>query len=312
MQQIAFLLQHGGPIVVFLPALLGQAGLPIPVFPTLMIAAALGVHDARGATYIFLAGSAGGLIADFGWFAASRWYGRKLLNFVCKISLSPDTCVRQTETFYARVGGLSIVLAKWVPGLGIVSTALAGMAEMSVTEFAILDAIGQSLFVASAVVLGILFKSAIFGVIATLADFGALGLAIVVGALAVYVLVRWWQRQAFIRQLRMERISAGELARMIDRGETPVVIDVRPHNVRVRVGVIPGALFAHPADAQSSLASYSRDVEIIIYCSCPNEASAAIAAQHLRRAGFQKIRPLLGGLQAWTDAGREIAVVKAA
>ena len=312
MQQIGTLIGQYGVFVVFLPVLLGQAGLPVPVFPTLMIAAALGAGGWHGTAYVFLAGTAAGLAADLGWFAASRFYGRRLLSLLCKISFSPDSCVRQTETFYARAGALSIVLAKWVPGLGIVSIALAGMTEMSVAAFAVVDVAGQGLFVASAVLVGILFKSAIFTVIATLTNLGVLGLALVVAALAAYAGARWWQRQAFIRQLRMDRISAVELAEMIDRGLTPIIIDVRPHNVRVREGVIPGALFAHPADAQMSLAGFPRDAEIIVYCSCPNEASAAVAAQHLRRAGFKRIRPLLGGLDAWTDAGREVAIVKAA
>ncbi|HLG88088.1 MAG TPA: rhodanese-like domain-containing protein [Alphaproteobacteria bacterium] len=313
MQQIGSLIDQYGVFIVFLPVLLGQAGLPIPVFPTLMIAAALGAGGGfHGAAYVFLAGMVGGLAADLGWFAASRWYGRRLLGFLCKVSFSPDSCVRQTETFYARLGGLSIALAKWVPGLGIVSIALAGMTEMSTGAFTLIDTIGQGLFVAAAVLLGILFKSAIFSVIATLTDLGGLGLAVALAALALYASARWWQRQAFIRQLRMDRISVTELADMIDRGDTPIIIDVRPHNVRVREGIIPGALFAHPADPEMSLPGFPRDVEIIVYCSCPNEASAAVAAQHLRRAGFRKIRPLLGGIDAWTEAGRQIAVVQAA
>jgi membrane protein DedA with SNARE-associated domain/rhodanese-related sulfurtransferase len=259
---------------------------------------------------IIVAGIAGGLIADLGWFTASRRHGRRFLGFLCKISLSPDSCVRQTETLYARIGSLSLVFAKLVPGLGIVSIALAGIEGISMLEFTALDIVGEGLFVGAAVFLGALFQTAIFAVIATLANLGTLGLALAAGALAFYVLARWWRRHAFIRQLRMDRISADELAEMIDRGETPVIIDVRPHKVRVQEGIIPGALFAHPADAQASLTSFPRDAEIIVYCSCPNETSAAVAAQHLRRAGFRKIRPLLGGVQAWVDAGRDVTVVE--
>jgi membrane protein DedA with SNARE-associated domain/rhodanese-related sulfurtransferase len=312
MYQIAGLIDHYGVVVVFLAVLLAQAGLPIPAFPTVLVAAALGSRSLYDLVAIIVAGIAGGLIADLGWFAASRRHGRRFLSFLCKMSLSPDSCVRQTETLYARIGSLSLVFAKLVPGLGIVSIALAGIEGISMLEFTALDIVGEGLFVGAAVLLGALFQTAIFAVIATLANLGTLGLALAAGALAVYVLARWWRRHAFIRQLRMDRISADELAEMIDRGETPVIIDVRPHNVRVREGIIPGALFAHPADAQASLASFPRDAEIIVYCSCPNETSAAVAAQHLRRAGFRKIRPLLGGVQAWVDAGRDVTVVEIA
>jgi rhodanese-related sulfurtransferase len=43
-----------------------------------------------------------------------------------------------------------------------------------------------------------------------------------------------------------------------------------------------------------------------VYCACPNEESAATASKHLRQAGFTKIRPLLGGIDAWVEAGHPV------
>jgi rhodanese-related sulfurtransferase len=85
-----------------------------------------------------------------------------------------------------------------------------------------------------------------------------------------------------------------------------MILDVRPKEVRKLDGVIPGAVAAHPADSDPVLDDYSRDLEIVIYCDCPNEASAAIAAKHLKRAGFKKIRPLRGGFDAWLEAGHPL------
>jgi rhodanese-related sulfurtransferase len=82
--------------------------------------------------------------------------------------------------------------------------------------------------------------------------------------------------------------------------------DVRPRDVRAQDGIIPGAVSAHPKDIDPVIKSYSLDTEIIIYCACPNEASAATAAKHLKRAGFKKIRPLLGGIEAWVQAGHPV------
>jgi rhodanese-related sulfurtransferase len=138
---------------------------------------------------------------------------------------------------------------------------------------------------------------------------GVLGLALTLALLAVYVFARWWRRQLFIRQLRMDRITVDELAAMIDDGAAPVILDVRPDLVRFEQGIIPGAIFAHPLDALGTLDIYSRDVEVVVYCSCPNEEAAATAANHLKRAGFRKIRPLLGGIEAWTEAGRAVATI---
>ena len=71
-------------------------------------------------------------------------------------------------------------------------------------------------------------------------------------------------------------------------------------------GIIPGAIAAHPTELHPIIKNYSRDVEIVVYCACPNEESAATAAKHLKQAGFKKIRPLHGGIEAWVDAGYPI------
>lgn len=309
MHEIAVLIAQYGLVVVFLVMLLDQAGLPIPAFPAFMVAAALGAGGRFGLEGIVIAGTAGSLIADTSWFLASRRYGRKLLALLCRISLSPDSCVRQTENMYARIGTPLLLFAKFVPGLGIVSVSLAAITGVNAFVFLVLDAMGAAFFVGGAVLLGALFKNVIFAFVARLAELGALGLALVIAAIAAYVFVRWWQRQLFIRQLRMDRISIDELTAMIDRGEAPVILDVRPDLVRYEQGIIPGAVFAHPLEAQKTLSEFPKDIEVVVYCSCPNEEAAATAAKHLKAAGFRKIRPLLGGIEAWTNAGREVATL---
>ena len=303
MSQISGLIQQYGLLVVFGAVLLSRVGLPVPAFPVLLTAAAMTPGSPTG---LVLAGTAGGLIADLGWFAASRRYGRSLLSFLCKVSISPDSCVRETESVYARLGDLSLVLGKTMPGIGLISTALAGIAGMSVARFTALNFLGELLFVAATVIFGVLFNSAILTFVETLAHLGAIGLVLVLAVFALYVLGRWWKRQLFIRELRMARITATELAEMIDEGETPVILDVRPPNLRQEDGVIPGARFAHPSDGNASLSGFSPDSEVVIYCACPREASAVAAVRHLRRAGFRRIRPLLGGIDAWIAEGREV------
>ena len=107
----------------------------------------------------------------------------------------------------------------------------------------------------------------------------------------------------------MARISAAELASLVDSGQSPIILDVRSAETRQREGVIPGAIGAGTDEISLIAARYERDAEIIIYCSCPNEASAAVAALHLKRAGFRRIRPLLGGIDAWAQAGRPIQFI---
>ncbi|MGC1780300.1 MAG: DedA family protein/thiosulfate sulfurtransferase GlpE [Xanthobacteraceae bacterium] len=312
MQSVIAILEHHMLWVVFLNLLLTQAGLPLPVLPSLLTVAALAGHDPRQVGEVVAAGLAGAMLGDLVPYWYGRRFGRRVLNLLCRISFAPDFCVSRTETVFAKVGPWTLVFAKFIPGISPVSVAMAGITRMPVPVFALLDGVGKLLFVGTGVALGVIFKDAIASVLGTLTEFGKFGIGVVAAALALYVLGKWWRRRLFIRQLRMDRISVDELHQLMDEGHDLVILDVRPKEVRELDGVIPGAVAAHPADSDPVLDDYSRDGEIVIYCDCPNEASAAIAAKHLKRAGFKKIRPLHGGLDAWIEAGHPLQQVAGA
>jgi membrane protein DedA with SNARE-associated domain/rhodanese-related sulfurtransferase len=306
MQHIITVIEQHGLLVVFLNVPLAQSGLPLPAFPALMAAAALVTQSRYQIPEIILAGVSGSMIADFAWYWSGERYGRRILGLLCKMSLSPDFCVRQTETVFAKVGPWSLLLAKFFPGLATISVAMAGVAKMPLPVFLLLNGIGAFLFVSVPVALGWIFRDAITDILLMLAQVGKLGAVIILAALGLYLLARWWRRRAFIRQLRMDRITVDELRGLIDQGQKLLILDVRPQEARAQDGIIPGAVPAHPADIDPVRSAYSRELEIVVYCACPNEASAAVAAKHLKRAGFKKIRPLLGGIDAWVQAGQPV------
>ena len=319
MQNLIVMIERYGLVVVFLNVLLEQAGLPLPSYPVLMTATALaagatglaGVEIAGMSSLpaILLAGVAGAVIADLAWFVAARRHGRKVLITLCRISLSPDSCVRQTESTFKKFGPLSLTFAKFVPGLTNIAVALAGLTKTRPAVFLVCDLIGALLFVGAAIALGLIFRDAIADVLFVLDALGRFGLVALAAALGLYLAAKWWQRQRFIRQLRMDRITVEELRGLIADGAKPVILDVRSHELRAREGVIPGSVPASISELDPVLRDYSRDTEVVVYCSCPNEASAAIAARHLKRAGFTKIRPLLGGIEAWSIAGHPVTRV---
>ncbi|HEX3431494.1 MAG TPA: DedA family protein/thiosulfate sulfurtransferase GlpE [Rhizomicrobium sp.] len=308
MRHVAFLLEQYGLVVVFLNVLLSQGGAPIPVWPVLLAAGALSVGAGAPWPEVLAASAAAAVLADMAWYVAGAHYGRRVLALLCKLSLSPDSCVRQTETVFGRYGPRALLFAKFVPGLGYITVALSGVTGVFLPTFLALDAIGAAVYFSIPILLGRIFHNAVDALLATLIQLGKYGVLVIAAALVVWLLVRWIERQAFIRQLRMARISVDELAQMIDGGKTPVILDVRPAEARAHEGMIPGAIAAHPNEIENVLKTYPRDVEVIIYCACPNEATAAVAANHLKRAGYRKIRPLLGGIDAWASAGRPIAL----
>jgi rhodanese-related sulfurtransferase len=60
---------------------------------------------------------------------------------------------------------------------------------------------------------------------------------------------------------------------------------------------------------QRTLAKVARDQEVIVYCACPNEATAAKVALQLRGQGFGHVRPLAGGIDAWVSAGLAVELI---
>ncbi len=306
MQHFTSLIEQFGLLVVFLNVLLEQGGLPLPSWPLLTVAGALTISG-TGIIPPIIAAAAGSIIADAGWYIAGARWGRKVLAVLCRVSLSPDSCIRQTENVFTRIGPRALLFVKFLPGLGVVTVTMSGITGVGMPLFLLFDGIGAAAFVAVPVLLGRIFHDAVDVVLLTLAQLGQYGAILLIAALALYILTRWIKRQTFIRQLRMDRITVAELAQLIEGGKNPVIFDIRPAEARLRDGIIPGARVAHPSDIQTVLNEFPRNAEIVVYCSCPNEASAAIAAQHLKRAGFTTIRPLLGGIEAWEKAGYPVA-----
>jgi rhodanese-related sulfurtransferase len=122
-----------------------------------------------------------------------------------------------------------------------------------------------------------------------------------------YIALKWWERRRFYKMLRIARIGVDELRALMDGGKRPVVVDVRsPGNRDLDPRFIPGALAMDVAEVDRRLEQLPANREIIFYCTCPNEASAAQVAKKLIGLGYTKVRPLHGGLDAWIAAGYEV------
>jgi rhodanese-related sulfurtransferase len=159
------------------------------------------------------------------------------------------------------------------------------------------------------VALGVIFHNAVEDVIAVGARWGNRGLAVVALLIGLYVFNKWWQRRQFLRQLRTDRITISELYTLIGGDSKPIILDAQTAEGRTIYGTIPNAIIVDIYNLKSIPTHFSATDEIIVYCSCPNEASAVFVAKQLKKAGFKKIRPLLGGIEAWKQAGHLIHLV---
>ena len=293
-----------GLSLVFANVLLQQLGVPIPAEPTLVVAGSLAARGLLplpglvGVTWLAV------LIADSTWYWMGRRYGNQVLRVVCRLALSPDSCVRTTEQTFTRWGLKSLAMAKFIPGFSMVAPPLAGAMRVGWGSFLLFDLMAAVLWSSVAIGAGLIFYRQVDRVLGALARLG--GWAPVVGVilLGAFVGGKWVQRRRFYRSLRMARISVNELKSLFDVGANPVVFDVRTATARQRDPQrIPGALAFDPSQMDAVAAELPDEREVILYCSCPSEASAASIARLLMDRGVRSVRPLAGGLQAWIDAG---------
>ena len=306
MQLLLTLVEQYGLWLVFANVFALQLGLPVPAYPTLIVVGAIGARGHLDVVQVVAVATAASLVADFVWYFAGARHGRWVLKLVCRLSLSQDSCVRQTERIYDRWGAPSLMVAKFVPGFAAVATSMAGLVRTPLWRFALFDTIGAVLWSATAVGFGWVFRDAVNDVVAVFNQAGRLGLTALAVALGLYLAVKALRRQQLIRALRMERLSAEELNGLLSGPERPLVIDVRPQASHEQ-GRIPGAVWidSHAFDASLGASGLSdrSTREVIVYCACPNEASAAAVAKQLMRAGFKRVRPLHGGIDAWVAKG---------
>lgn len=301
---VEFLVRHGYSIL-FIWVFIEQAGVPVPTIPLLLAAGAL-----AGAGRMHLAAVTGipvlaSVCADFLWFQLGRRRGAAVLGWICRISLEPDSCVRNTEDFFLRHGAKSLLVAKFIPGLSTAAPPLAGVFRMRAHRFLLFDGMGSLLWAGLYTVLGFVFSEQLERVAAYALRLGELLAVILICLLGAYVAWKYIQRRKFLRELRIAMITPEDLKRLLDEGtETVQIVDMRHAFVyQADPRTIPGALHFDPKDIEEHKARIAPDRDVILYCTCPNEATSARVALLLRKRGFLRVRPLEGGLAAWRELG---------
>jgi len=302
---LVHLLDQYGIAFVFAYVLVEQAGVPVPAYPVLLVAGSLVAGDRMSGAVALAAAVAACLLADGLWFAAGRRYGHGVLRRVCALSIAPESCVHHTESLFTRWGVRSLVLAKFIPGFATVATAMAGVTRAEPASFLLWDAIGSTLWAGIGIALGVAFAPAVSDLLVALEEMGRWGLLFLACCLALSIASKRWRRRQFLTRLRLDRISVDALAGVLQRGEPPVVVDVRPRSARDE-GRIPGAIGFDDQTLPRALGTGGQEAFVVVYCDCPNEASAARVAKTLMARGFRRVRPLEGGMAAWQAAGLAI------
>lgn len=263
---LQFLIAHGYTILFFW-VMAEQIGLPLPSAPMLLASGALagaGSMDMRSAVVLAMLAA---LLSDSLWYELGKRRGTRVLSFLCRISLEPDSCVRRTQNLFTKYGARALLAAKFVPGLGSIATPLAGISRVSWPRFLFFDAAGTLLWAGAFTGAGYLFSDRLEKAAVFAAGFGVSLSVILFGSPAAYIFWKYLERRRYLSGLRMARIEPEELRRRIDAGDPVMVVDLRhSSDFEQDPEMVPGAVHVDAEELELATFMLPTDREIILYC----------------------------------------------
>lgn len=306
-----FFLKYGYAVVLVW-VLTEQLGFPIPSTPLLLTAGTLTATHQLNLPLVWAAALVGSLIADTVWFIFGQRYGAVVVRLMCRLSLESSACVRKTEGYFTRRGPTALLLAKFIPGLGSVAAPIAGQIGMGFGSFLLFDTIGVLLWAVTITLGGYFFGDILrqhpSALSWTLHFFGLLFVLLFLS----FLVWRMLQRRAFLRSVRMARLEPRELKRMLDAGQPVFIVDLRhPLDYLPDPRTLPGAMSLTPDKLVAESERIPRNQEVVLFCTCPSEATAAKMALQLRRMGIHRVRPLRGGYDEWKRLGYPLVDIAA-
>jgi membrane protein DedA with SNARE-associated domain/rhodanese-related sulfurtransferase len=302
-----------GYLLLFGWVLVEQLGIPLPATPVLLAAGALSADGPISFPLAFAASLAAALTADSAWFLIGRRYGHHVLRILCKLSLEPTICVRRTQDSFGRRRGRALIFAKFIPGLGLLTAPVAGQNGMGFGQFLLYDSIGCTLWVGALLAAGRFFGDLLKRNLHLLDWAGRFSGALLILGITGFFLGRVWRRRMVLRDLAAARLEPEELKRRLDAGEPVFIVDLRhPLELLPDPFTLPGAQHISPEALTTRHQEIPRDRDIVLFCTCPSEATAAKTAMTLHNLGIERVRPLRGGFDEWKRLGFPLDAIPAA
>ncbi|MGA3333759.1 MAG: VTT domain-containing protein [Terracidiphilus sp.] len=293
-----------GYLLLFAWVLMEQLGLPLPATPVLLAAGALSAERQISFPLALAVGVAAALTADSVWFLIGRRHGHHVLRLLCKLSLEPTTCVRRTQDSFGRRRGTMLLFAKFVPGLSTLAPPVAGQNGMEFGPFLLYDAIGSSLWVGVLLACGRCFGDLLKRDPSLLDWAGRFSGALLILGVVGFLVARIYRRRVVLKKLAASRLEPEELKRQLEAGEEVFIVDLRhPLELVPDPFTLPGAVHLSPEALAARHQEIPRDRDVVLYCTCPSEATAAKTAMELHKLGIDRVRPLRGGFDEWKRLG---------
>ena len=302
-----------GYLLLFAWVLVEQFGIPLPATPVLLAAGALSAEHQLSFPLALAAALAASLIADTAWFHIGRRYGHHVLRLLCKLSLEPTICVRRTTDSFGRRRRVTLMIAKFVPGLATLAPPVAGQNGMGYGSFLLFDGIGATLWIGALLTAGRFFGDLLKHDPSLLDWAGRFSGALLVLGILAFFLARLIRQRMVLNELRAARLDPEELKRQLDAGAAAYIVDLRhPLELLADPFTLPGALHFSPDALASRHHEIPRDRDVVLFCTCPSEATAAKTAMTLHKLGIDRVRPLRGGYDEWKRLGFPLDAVQMA
>lgn len=293
-----------GYLLLFAWVLVEQFGIPLPATPVLLAAGGLSAEHHFSFAAAFSAGVLACLVADTSWFLIGRRYGHHVLRILCKLSMEPTICVRKTQDSFGRNRSIMLLFAKFVPGLATLAPPVAGENGMGVGSFLLFDGMGSALWVVSLLAGGRLFGDALKRDPSLLDWVGRFSGALLFLGIAGWFVARVMRRRRVLRKLVQSRLEPEELKAQLDAGEQVYIVDLRhPLELLADPFTLPSAMHFSPDALAARHLEIPRDRDVVLFCTCPSEATAAKTAMTLHKLGIERVRPLRGGYDEWKRLG---------
>jgi membrane protein DedA with SNARE-associated domain len=268
MEMFLLMARHGYALIFGL--LLAEAlGFPFPAAIALVAAGAAVAAHALWFPYVLATAVVALLLGDTAEFWLGRYMGWALLGFLCRVSINPETCIlRSAESFYKR-GKMTLVIAKFIPGVNTMAAPLAGSMKMRFTQFLRLDFAGASLYSLTYLLIGYVSRDFLAAI---LRGFHAAGRAmegVVIAALLVYAIYRVVQYRKNKTYSVVPRVQVEELAkRLASEGAGRVqIVDVRSHGYYDSGAArIKNSIRIEPNNLEEEMKNLPKDKDIYLYC----------------------------------------------
>lgn len=270
MNEILRLINRYGYALVFLNVFVEAVGLPIPAVPILIASGAACALGSLNPWKVLLAALIGMLMGDSLLYLLGKKTGWWILGLLCRVSANPETCIlRSAESFYKR-GRITLIFAKFIPGINTMAPPLAGSLRMSLQQFLTLDLLGSLIYIVPFFTAGYFLSEKIEAVVHRIHSANQIVLWLILGAVAGYVIYRI--RTALKNRLyrAVPHVEVDELLEKLadpaTRGKV-LIADARSHGYYDSGAKrIKGSVRLEPANITGQMHTLPKDKEIYLYC----------------------------------------------